>query len=134
MNTTTEQMDRASQTMTQLVEALQASSKDFMAAATTSMTVLTKGCEEWQRSAGSLMQENMARTVSFGKMAAAARNPREWLDACTDFQRECMDSFMASSGKLSELSARTTKEAIEPVAQQASATISKMTQQATRAA
>ena len=99
-----------------------------------SLQVLTKGMNESAANASDLLQENMARAGSFGKTLMAARNPRDMFDAQLGFMKECMESFMTGTGKLSEISARTTKEAIEPVAQHATGAMNKMAQKANRAA
>jgi phasin family protein len=126
MTPTIEQMDKTAQGLMQAFEEMNASAKAFGEATMQSASAMTKGWEEISRSASGIMQESMARTMSAGKTLMGAKNPKEMMDMQAEFMKDCFDCWMAGTGKLSEISARVTQEVIDPVAQHASAAMSKM--------
>ena len=128
MNQATDTIEKTTQGMMQMVEEVNSFTRNSMDAALRSLTAMTKGWDETARSTGGLMQESMARAVSAGKTIMGAKSMREMMDLHTELMKDYFDCWMTGTGKLSEISARTTKEAIEPVAQQASSVVTKMTQ------
>jgi phasin family protein len=126
MTPTIEQMDKATQGLMQAFEEMNVSAKAFGEAAMQSASAMSKGWEEISRSASGIMQESMARTMSAGKTLMAAKNPKEMMDMQAEFVKDCFDYWMAGTGKISEISARVTQEVIDPVAQHANATMSKI--------
>src|SRR5262249_18354315 len=88
---------------------------------------MTRGLHETTRNTGNLVQENLARTLNAGRAMMEAKTLNEMVDAHAEFMRECFDCMMAGTGKISEISVRTTKDALEPVAQHANETINKIT-------
>ena len=91
-----------------------------------SAAAASKGWEETARSANGLMQENFARAVTASKTILGAKSLREMMDLHAEFVKDSFDHFIASTSKITELSSRVTKDAIEPVTEHASATISKI--------
>jgi len=85
-----------------------------------------KGWDETSRSAGHMIQENVARMMSCGKTVSEAKSMTDMMSMQQDFLKDCVDLWMAGASKLSEISARTAKDVVEPVAQCANSAISSM--------
>jgi phasin family protein len=130
MNPSSEQMDKVTQNLMQACDEMGATYRKSMDAVMESTAALTKGCDELSRNFGSLMQEQMSRALSAGKTIMSAKSMQEFADLQAGFMKECFDQWMASTGKLSEISVRVTQEAIEPVTKHANDTMSKAAQKA----
>jgi hypothetical protein len=123
-----EHMEQAAQGMMKMYEEINAFARASVDANVKSMEAATKGWDESARSANHMMQENIARMMSIGKTVAEAKSMREIVDMQQEFVKDCLDLWMAGAGKISEISARTAKDVIEPVAQHANNAISRMMQ------
>ena len=130
MNTSTESMEKATQGMMQAYEEFNDFTRKSVDAALRSAAAMSKGWDETARSTGGLVQESLARVASAGKTIMGAKSLREMMDMQAELMKDFFDCWMTGTGKLSEISARTTKEAIEPMAQHAGGTVSKLTQKA----
>jgi phasin family protein len=125
-----QQMEKVTQGLMKACEDINAACCDSMSAMMESNAALTKGCEEIGRNFGSFMQDQIARTMSGAKTVMAAKSLKEFADLQSEFMKDCFEQWMAGTGKLSEISARVTKDAIEPVAKHATVSMSKAIQQA----
>jgi phasin family protein len=134
MTASTEPMEKAAQGMMQMYEEANDFARNSMEAMLRSAAAMTKGWDETARSTGGLLQESLARVVSAGKTIMSAKNPREMMDMQTEFMKDCFDCWMSGTGKLSEISSRAAKEAIEPVAQHTNNAVVKFAQKAKAAA
>ncbi len=133
MTPSTEHMEQASQGMMQAYEDMNVLARDYMDAVMRSASAMSKGLDETIRSTSGIVQESMTRAMSASKTLTGAKNMREMMDLHAEFMKDCFDCWMAGTGKISEISARSAKEVIEPMAQHANDTISKIAQK-TRAA
>jgi phasin family protein len=97
---------------------------------------VSKGCEEFSRKLGTMMQESMACAMNKSKTMMSAKSVKEFNELQAEFTKELFDQWLAGTGRLSEISARVTHEAFTPVAKHANDAMSKMAQcaQQTRAA
>lgn len=98
-----------------------------------SVSAAAKGWDETSRSASHLMQENLSCLMNMGKTFGDIKSIRDIVTIQQEFLKDCMDLWMASATRLSEISARTTKNVVEPIAQHANDAISRVMQK-TRAA
>ncbi len=129
MNEQAEQnMQKVTQGMMKACEDINAACCESMTAAMQSNAAITKGCEELSRNFGSLMQEQIARAMSAGKTFMGAKSVQEFTAMQSEFMKDCFEQWMAGTGKMSEISARVAQQAIEPVAKQATMTMSKVAQ------
>jgi hypothetical protein len=126
--TMSEHMEQATQGMMKMYEEINAFARASVDANVKSMEAATKGWDESARSANHMMQENIARMMSISKTVAEAKSMREIVDMHQEFVKDCLDLWMAGAGKISEISARTAKDVIEPVAQHANNAISRIMQ------
>lgn len=134
MNGSMDSMNKAAQNFAQACEEASALAREQMDATVRSATTAWEGCNEINQNLNGLVQESMARALSAGKTMMGARTLREVMDLQADFMRECFDSWVAGTGKISEISARVTKDAMEPIANQANNAISKFAQKGRGAA
>lgn len=134
MNEQTESMDKVTQNLMHACEDMGAIAREQVNAVMQSSAAVMKGYEELSRCYNNQMQDQMARAVSAGKIMMNARTMKEFFDMQNEFMKDCLDSWMAETGKWSEISTRTTQEAIEPVTKQANAAISKFSQMGKAAA
>lgn len=68
--------------------------------------------------------------MNVGKTVAEAKSVRDVVAMQQDFMKDCVDLWMASATKLSEISARTAKDVVEPVAQHANDAMTRIMQKA----
>jgi hypothetical protein len=122
----TEQMEKATQDLMQMVEEVNALARASVDANLKSAAAAAKGWDESSKSAEHLMQENMARLMSIGKTAAEAKSMRDVVTMQQDFMKDCVDLWMAGANRMSEISARTAKDVVEPVARHANDAFSRM--------
>src|ERR1700733_7324799 len=119
MHDASEQMEKVTQGIIQACDEVNVGcckSVDAMIEATAAMS---KGCEEFSRKLGSLMQESVSRTMNAGKTMMAARSIKEISDLHAEFTKGLFDQWLAGTGRLTEISARVTQEALEPVTRHA---------------
>lgn len=124
----TDQMEKAAQSLVQIYEEVNAITRAAVDANLKSVSAAAKGWDESSKSAGYLLQENISRALSAGKTIAEAKSVRDVMTMQQDFMKDCVDLWMASASKLSEITARTAKDVVEPVAQTANDTFSRMLQ------
>jgi hypothetical protein len=126
----TEQMEKATQSLMQLCEEMNNFARASIDANLRSVTAAAKGWDESSRSASHMLQENISRMLSAGKTIAEAKSVRDVVTMQQDFMKDCMDLWMASTTRMSEISARTAKDVVEPVAQHANDSITRVMQKA----
>ncbi|MGE3624321.1 MAG: phasin family protein [Bdellovibrionales bacterium] len=130
MTRTTEQMEKTTQGLIKACDEMGTNCSKSVDAVVEATSAVSKGCEEFSRKWGDLVQESVARTLAAGKTMMNARSLKEISDLQTEFMKECFDTWLAGTSRLSEISARTTQEAFEPVARHASDTMNKAARQA----
>ena len=129
----TESMEKVTQNFVQMVEEMNHLARAAVEANVRSVSAAAKGLDESSKSVGHLVQENLSRMISAGKTVSEAKSPRDVMTMHQDFMKDCLDLWMAGASKLSEISARTAKDVVEPVAQHTNDTINRIMQK-TRAA
>ncbi len=118
-------VEKATQGVMQAYEEINDVARAFGEATMQSASALSKGFEEISRSAGGIMQESMERTMSASKTIMSCKSVKEAMELQNEFVKNCFDSWMAGTGKITEISARISKEVLEPVTQQVNTTMSK---------
>lgn len=130
MNPSTEQMEKMTQGLAKACEEMNAMAREHAEAAAKSVAAATKGWDEITRSTNGLMQESFARTVTVGKTLMTTKNMNDMANLQAEFFRDFFDGWMASTGKITEISVRVTKEMMDPLAQHANDAFSKIMQKA----
>ena len=123
-----EQMEKAAQKIMQACEEARSLTREHMDATMRSANLAWEGCTEINRNMSSLVQESMARAMNAGKTMMAAKSVREVMDMQTEFMKEFMDCWVSGTGKISEISARVTQNAMSPLAEHANNAMGKMAQ------
>lgn len=119
-------VEKATHGVIQTYEELNNVARALSEATMQSASAMTKGWDEITRSAGGMMQESVERTMSASKTMMSCKSMREAMEMQNEFIKTCFDSWMAGTGKLTEISARISKEVMEPVTQQVSSTMNKI--------
>jgi phasin family protein len=126
-------MEKATQNIAQACEDMNVLARQHMDATMKSLSATLQGYGEINQNVSSLIQELMSRTMNAGKNMMTAKSVREVADTHAECARDIFDCVVANGGKISEISARVTKEALEPMAQHANNAMSKIAEK-TRAA
>jgi phasin family protein len=129
-----ENMEKHGQKMMSGYEDASHMAREHMDAAIKAATVVGKGMEEIVRSTSNLIQESMTRGLEVGKTMMSAKSMPEAMNCHSEFMKECFDQFVATTGKMSEVAARTAQEAMSPIADQTNNSIAKFTQKIKQAA
>ena len=128
MNEPAEHMEKVTQGLMQACDEVDANCCKSVDTVVEATSAVSKGCEELGRNLGNLVQQSMANAISNSKTLMSARSLKVVSDLQTEFMKEFFDSWMAGAGRLSEISARVTQQAFEPVAKHANETMSKVAQ------
>src|ERR1700730_6455005 len=109
MNDTSKQMEKVTQGIMQACDEMNANCCKSVDALVEATAVMSKGCEEFSRNLGSLVQESLSRTMNASKTMMAAKSIKEIGELQAEFAKGFFDQWMAGAGRLSEISARTTQ-------------------------
>lgn len=125
MSDASEQMEKISQGMKQACDDASSNCCRSVDALVEATAAMSKGCEEFSRNLGALIQESVSRALNTGKIMVSARSLEEMGKLQAECAKDLFDQWIAGTGRLTEISARMTREALEPVAQHANDAMSK---------
>ena len=80
-----------------------------------SFGVFTKGFEDVSKAWAKFTQSSIDATVAYSKDAMAAKTVNELVDMNSTFTKAQFDAFVSESAKISEMTVKTTNEAIAPL-------------------
>src|SRR5579862_3193299 len=106
MSPATQHIEKANQSVMQIWEEMNNFSRESMEVAMRSVAAMTKGWDETTRSTGGLIQENWTRAMTAGKTIMDAKTMQEMMNMNVEFMKDCFDSWMAGTGRVTEISAR----------------------------
>lgn len=86
-------------------------------------TILFKGFEDVSRQAAAYTQASFEKAAAVGQNLLTVKSPQEALTLQTAFAQQSVESFIAESTRLSQLSAKILQEAFAPVAARVEATV-----------
>lgn len=124
------QMEQVTQGIIQACDEVNVNCCKSVDALVEATSAMSKGYEEFSRKLGSLMQESVSRAMNAGKTMMAAKSIKEVGDLQTEFAKGLFDQWLQGTGRLTEISARITQEAFQPVARHANDTMSKVAERA----
>ena len=130
----TEHMEKATQNLMQICEELHTLSRAAVDANLRSITAAAKGWDESSKNATSIVQENLSRALNAGKIMAEAKSVQDVFTMHQDFFKDCMNVWMAGANRMQDISTRTAKDVVEPVAQHTNDAISRIMQKSRMAA
>lgn len=123
-----DQVEKVAQNLASLCEEMNCLARESVDVAMKSANAVTRGIDESSRSAGSLVQDSVNRVLNASKTIMSAKDPKEFVELQSQFMKDFLECWMVGTGKISEISARMTKEAFEPVAQYTNSAITKIAQ------
>ena len=117
MNPALTDMNDFAHNLIKACEDMNAMMSSYLGAATRSSAASWQGLEDLAKNVGGFMNESLARSVSASKTIMSAKTPQEAADTHAEFLKDCFDGMVAGGGKLSEISLRAAKSAMEPLSQ-----------------
>ena len=123
---TQDQVDKASKAAFQGYDDFAALNKDAMDAVVASGNIMAKGYEAIGKELMAYTQSSIEANVAATKALFGAKNIRDVMDLQTQYTRESFDKAMAESAKLSEMSVKVAKDAMEPIQARLNVTVEKM--------
>ena len=130
MNTASDQMEKISEGLKQACDDMSTNCSRSVGVFVEATAAMSKGYEEFNRKLGSLIQESLARAMNTGKFMMSVRSIEEAGKLQAECAKDLFDQWVSGTGQLTEISARTTRETFEPVAQHANDAMSKAVQKA----
>lgn len=121
-----EQIEKATQGLLKICDEINSFARASVDANLQSVTAAAKGWNESSQSAGYLLQENISRLINAGKTVVEAKSVRDVVALQQGFVKDSVDHWVSSATKLSEISVKTVKDVVEPVAHHASEAISRI--------
>ena len=128
----TEQMEKVTQGLMQACSEAQNITRDSMNAALQAATHMTKGCDEMCQSVTSMVQSSLAQSMTASKAMLSAKSMRDLVEMQSSLMKNGFDFMMKELSRMTEISTRTTQQAMAPVAEHMNATISKISQKQAR--
>jgi phasin family protein len=110
-----EQIEKAATQFVKNYEAYTAFTKGNVDAVVQSSTVAVKGLEDLSKATIAYGQSSLESSVAASKAALGAKSLRELTELQTSFTKSSLETAVAETTKLSELSVKVTKDAIEPL-------------------
>lgn len=125
MQTNTDQLNKITGSLLKACNDTNAMLHDYMSASLQSVTVMTKGCGDVFDSVNSLMQKSLEQSAEASRNLMGIKTMQDWMDMQSNLLKTGYDSMMEEMSKITQISARMTQQAAEPVTSQVSATICK---------
>ncbi|MBI1779668.1 MAG: phasin family protein [Proteobacteria bacterium] len=126
---TSEQVAKASETLFKGYDELNALSKDNYEALVKSGTIVAKAMEDLGKEWVSFTQASVEQSVAAVQGLMAAKTLREFVELQNDWAKKSFDAAVVETTKFSELSVKTTNEAIEPIQARMNVTVERMFKQ-----
>ncbi|QQP91110.1 phasin family protein [Skermanella sp. TT6] len=121
-----EQMEKAAAQIVKGYEEYATFSKANVDALIQAGTVLAKGFEELGKRALAYSQSSLESGAAAGKAAMSVKTVRDLVDLQSSYTKSTLDTALAESAKLSELSVKVANEAFQPINARLNATIEKL--------
>jgi len=110
-----QQIEKAASQFVKNYEAYTAFAKGNVEAVVASGTIAVKGLEDLSKASIAYTQSSYESSVAASKAALSAKSLREVTDLQTSFAKSSLDSALSEGTKLTELSVKVTKEALQPL-------------------
>ena len=121
---TKEQVEKLSSQLLKISAELQALNKANVEALIQSGSIATQGAEELTREVTAYAQASFDKSVTTGKALLTAKSLKEVVDLQSDYVKASFDSFVAESSRLQDLGTRIATEALTPLKDRVSVTVS----------
>lgn len=121
-----EQLEKAAAQIVKGYEEYTTFSKANVDALIQAGTVLAKGFEEMGKRALAYSQSSLESGAAASKAALSVKTVRDLVDLQSSYTKSTLDTALAESAKLSELSVKVANEAFQPINARLNATIEKL--------
>lgn len=125
-----EQVEKTSSAMFKGYDEVTTLNKANIDAVVQSSTIATKGVESLGRELMSFAQSQLEANMAMTKKLFGAKTLREFFDVQNDFARQNLDKLMAESAKMTEMTAKVSNEALEPIQTQTNKSVETVTKAA----
>lgn len=129
-----EHMEKTAQGVMKACEEAGDHVKNHMDATLKAATIVGKAMEESAKIASGMFNESMMRGVEAGKQMMNAKTLSDAMNTHSEFLKDCFDTYVAGTGKISEISARMAQEAMNPIAENTNNAMNKFAQKVKQAA
>lgn len=121
-----EQVEKAQKAMFGNYEQFAEMNKATFDAYVTSLNLMTKGVEAFGKEVADFTKKSMETSSENGKSLMACKTVNEAFDLQNEIARTSIDTMVAETAKLTEMSLKTANDVFSPIADQANVTITKM--------
>lgn len=126
MQNSTDYIDKTTDSLMRMCSDMSVMMRDSMNAGLQSVTVLTKGCEDMWDSVNTIVQKTLENNAQAGRVFMNAKSPNDLMDVPSVLMKNSFDGIMAETNRLMQMSSRIMQEAVEPVAQNVNATMTRL--------
>ena len=134
MQNTTEQFEKANREFYSRFEELSSFNRNNLDAAVQAANIIADGMKDISQAIFGHMQQSAQSAMATGKAMLAVKTLRELVELQSEYARATLDSLMADSTKISEITVRCTSEAAEPISARVNDVVEKISETAKRAA
>jgi phasin family protein len=121
-----EQFEKATAQILKSYEEVAATTKENVEAVVASSTIVAKGAEEAGKAVAAFTQTSAETAVANGKAALAVKTINELFELQSSFFKSSVETFVAESSKLQELTVKIANDAAAPIAARVNATVEKL--------
>ncbi len=115
MQNASDHMEKANKEFFNKVEEASSFSRNNLDAAVQAANIMADGMKDVSQAVFNHMQQSVQNAMATGKAMLAVKTMRELMDLQSEYVRSTMDTLMAESTKISEITVRCTSEAAEPI-------------------
>lgn len=120
------QAEKVSQQMFKSYDSIAAEAKQNVDALVQSGSVMVKGTDAISKSMAAFVQASFEQSVANSKALFGIRSMHDLVDLQTRILKSSIDTFVAESTRLSEMSVKVTNEALAPINARVNATVGKL--------
>lgn len=120
-----DQFEKASAQLLKSYEEVSALTKENVDAVVTSGTIVAKGAEEAGKQVAAFTQSSAETAVANGKALLAVKTVNELVDLQNVFFKKSLETFIAETTKIQELSVKIANEALAPISARVNAAVEK---------
>lgn len=123
---TNDHIDKVTSSIMQACTDYSTMTTDSLDAALKSTTVIVKGCQDVCNSVNTLLQNTLSHSMKASQAVMSAKTTRDLVDAQSNLIKTSFDFVLSELSKISQISARTAQQAVEPVSNHVNSTINKI--------
>ena len=134
MQTATDHFEKANrQFMTRMEEAA-SFNRNNVEAMTQACTIMAEGMKDMSQTMMASMQTAMQTAMVTGKAMMGVKTMRDLMQLQQEYMKNCFDTMMSESTRMSEMAVKCTSEAAEPISARVTDVVEKISDRAKKAA